>query len=142
MANIVHFSEAASIGFHAMVLLARFPEKEMHRHDIAVIIHVSEAHLSKVLQRLRRAGLINAVRGPNGGYKLAVDPATIFLRNIYVTIDGEPERPGCLLNSPRCVAKSCLLGNLISDLSGQVDDFLAKTTLQMVCCSGMAIVEK
>lgn len=140
MANIVHFSEAASIGFHAMVLLARFSEKEMHRHDIAVALQVSEAHLSKVLQRLRHAGLISAIRGPNGGYKLAADPETIPLRNIYVAIDGEPERPGCLLNRPRCIAKSCLLGNFTNDLSGQIADFLAKTTLQMLCCSGMAIV--
>lgn len=142
MANIVHFSEAASIGFHAMVLLARFPEKEMQRHDIALAIDVSKAHLSKVLQRLRNAGLINAVRGPNGGYRLAADPATIFLKNIYAAIDGKPERQCCLLKRPRCVAKSCLLGNLIKDLSGQVADFLEKTTLQTICSSGMAIVEK
>ena len=44
--------------------------------------------LSKILQRLARAGFLRSEHGTNGGYRLARDPRTITALEVIRTIDG------------------------------------------------------
>lgn len=44
--------------------------------------------LSKVLQKLARAGLLASEHGTNGGYRLGRDPRTISALEVIRTIDG------------------------------------------------------
>lgn len=46
-------------------------------------------YLEKLLMELRRAGLVQSVRGARGGYQLARDPSEIFLGQIFRAL-GEP----------------------------------------------------
>jgi Rrf2 family transcriptional regulator, iron-sulfur cluster assembly transcription factor len=43
-------------------------------------------YLEKLLIELRRAGLVNSIRGVNGGYKLAKKPTQISLSDILVAV--------------------------------------------------------
>ena len=45
--------------------------------EIARRQDVSQAYLEQLFVKLRRAGLVDSVRGPGGGYRLARDPAEI-----------------------------------------------------------------
>ena len=45
-------------------------------------------YLEQIFQRLRRAGLVKAKRGPGGGYLLARDPAEISLVEVVEAIEG------------------------------------------------------
>ena len=58
MASIVQISEAASLALHSMALLAASPDRPLTVKDITARTGVSEAHLSKVMQRLAKAGLV------------------------------------------------------------------------------------
>ena len=44
--------------------------------------------LAKTLQRLSRVGIIGAVQGPAGGYKLLVDPGTINMTHFFEILEG------------------------------------------------------
>ncbi|QIE41864.1 Fe-S cluster assembly transcriptional regulator IscR [Meridianimarinicoccus aquatilis] len=48
---------------------------------------VSLAYLEQLFVKLRRAGLVESVRGPGGGYRLAKPPADIRVSDILGAVD-------------------------------------------------------
>jgi len=67
MSGVFKISEAGAIALHAASHLAAHQDQPCRAADIAAGFKVSTAHLEKVLQRLARAGLVTATRGPKGG---------------------------------------------------------------------------
>jgi Rrf2 family protein len=113
-----------------MALLASQNRRNLSAREMASALKVSVHHLSKVMQRLARAGLVDSVRGPHGGFKLARRASAITLLQIYEAIEGAlPTKQECLLHKPACSGK-CILGGLMSKMSGEVRDYLARTTLE------------
>ena len=55
LGSVIAISEAVSLGVHGMGLLAA-SERRLNARDMAQTLGVSEAHLTKVFQRLARAG--------------------------------------------------------------------------------------
>jgi Rrf2 family protein len=96
---------------------------------VAKELGASENHLSKVFQRLTKAGLVKSVRGPGGGFYLASPPEDITLQQIYETIDGTLKRNSCLLNHPKCDRETCVFGGLVSDIQERVSSHFSSTTL-------------
>ncbi len=45
-------------------------------------------YLEQIFQRLRRAGVVSARRGPRGGYRLARAPGEITLRDVVEAVEG------------------------------------------------------
>ncbi len=129
MSEVVKFSDAVNLGFHSMIYLSLHQHQEIPMHDIAVALRVSEAHLSKVLQRLRKVGLVQASRGPAGGYHLALKPAEISFARIFEAIEGPITPQYCLFGTPVCTNESCNMGTFIGHINAQVKSFLEKTTL-------------
>jgi Rrf2 family protein len=130
---ILNISEAANLGIHALAYLARHSrEAPVTTASIAAAYGVSEAHLSKVFQRLSKAGLVKSVRGPHGGFRLARAPGKITLRDIYEALDGPLGRSICLLNKPKCGLERCVLGDLLTDVQQRVSTHLTQTTLAEV----------
>jgi Rrf2 family protein len=70
MSNIVQLSEAASLGIHAMVIIAR-SNKIINANTIAEMTDASRNHLAKVMLTLAKMGLVKSLRGPSGGFVLA-----------------------------------------------------------------------
>ncbi|MCC0065374.1 MAG: Rrf2 family transcriptional regulator [Defluviimonas sp.] len=48
---------------------------------------ISLPYLEQLFVRLRRAGLVESVRGPGGGYKLACDPREIRISDVLNAVD-------------------------------------------------------
>lgn len=129
MSKLLKISEAATMAFHSMVLLAQDPEKMLTTKEMAEAIRASGNHLSKVLQRLNRAGLVLAERGPRGGFRLGRPAEEINLLQVYEAIEGQLHTTDCLLEIPVCGGTHCILGGLISELNYQVKSYLEKTRL-------------
>lgn len=126
MSSVLRISEAASLGMHAMVLLSSEPGRVCSTKEMAGRLGVSEAHLSKVMQRLARFGLAASVRGRRGGFRKpeGVDPT---LLEVYEVIEGSLEQPSCLLGVPVCGGNGCILGGLMEEVGTQVREYLART---------------
>jgi Rrf2 family protein len=129
MASVLRISSAASIALHAVVLLAANPDKLLSTRDIASTLGVSEAHLSKVLQRLVKAGLARATRGPRGGFEIEDDTDDVTLLHVFEEIEGPLRPDDCLLSSPICGGDKCIFGDLIKRLNREVSNYLAETTI-------------
>jgi Rrf2 family protein len=126
-------SEAVALALHSTSILAEYDGgKLLSNQDLAKMQKASKNHLSKVLQRLVRVGIVSSTRGPGGGFKLAKAPDKITLLEVYEAIEGHMEASGCLFEKPVCTGTVCLLGNLISDLEKQTRDYLGKTTMKDV----------
>ncbi len=122
-------SEAASLAMHSAGLLAAQPGKSLSTKEIAFIFQVSEAHLSKVLQRLVKAGFLESVRGPKGGFSMAKDPGGITLLEVYEVTEGPIEPSDCLFGLPLCNGADCVLGRVLTDANEKLWKYLSDTTL-------------
>jgi Rrf2 family protein len=113
-----------------MALLASPNRRNLSAREMASALKVSSHHLSKVMQRLARAGLVDSVRGPHGGFRLAQRSSEISLLRIYEAVEGTfPLEQACLLHKPACQGP-CILGGLVRKMGGEVRDYLARTTLE------------
>lgn len=102
--------------------------------DIALRQDISQEYLEQLFGRLRKAGLVESVRGPGGGYRLASDASDISISEIILAVD-EP------LRVTRCAGdavEGCLRGDrcnahdLWSALGRQMMQFLSSITLDDV----------
>ncbi len=130
MSGILRFSEAVSIGLHALGVLAHQPKKAMTGKEIASRIGASEAHLAKVLQRLVRAGIIESVRGPKGGFYCDARAMERSLLDVYEAVDGPFRETKCLLRSPVCEGKECVFGGLIDECDSRIRNYLENTCVR------------
>lgn len=126
--NMLKFSEAVSLGLHAMAALAKDPETPRRNVELAERFGSSGNTLSKVLQRLTHAGMLEAVRGPAGGYRLAKAPSEIRLLDVYEALEGPLGKAGCLLGNPACNGR-CILGGMVEEVHEKVRHYLTATTL-------------
>ncbi len=129
MASILKISEAASLALHTVVYLATQHDGLVSTKEIARVLRASEAHLSKVLQRLARVGIVSSVRGPKGGFALLKSPENISLLEVYQAIEGPLTLSNCLSEHPSCSGKQCVLGTLICSIHEQITKHLSKTTV-------------
>jgi Rrf2 family transcriptional regulator, nitric oxide-sensitive transcriptional repressor len=123
MAKIFNLSEAATLGIHTSVLLAENPDEMLSIKDIIVKIPASKAHLSKVLQRLGKVGIVKSLRGPKGGFLIGKDPTEITLLDVYEAIEGPLSIEKCLMRVPVCKDK-CILDNVLENLNKQIHSTL------------------
>lgn len=129
MSSLLRVSEAASLALHTTVLLAARSGARVSVPEMARRLRASEAHLSKVLQRLAHLGLVTSVRGPRGGFSLARPAGSIALLEVYEAIEGPLRATKCLAREPVCGGRRCLLGGLVGDVNTRVRRYLAKTKL-------------
>jgi len=127
MSGVVAVSEAVSLAFHGMGLLAS--GRRMSAKEMAERVKVSEAHLAKVFQRLVKEGLVTSTRGPGGGFELAKDPAEVTLLHIYTVIEGLPRAEHCLLHSDTCPFGKCIFGSMLEKMTAEFVEYLKNTTL-------------
>ncbi len=131
MQKVLNISEAFSLALHATSLMAGARQR-LSVAQIASRLSVSEAHLSKVLQRLGKAGILESTRGPGGGFSLKGPAKEISLLNIYESVEGPLRPAACLFEEKSCGGKTCLLGGLIGQVNREFEDYLRKTRLSQV----------
>lgn len=95
---------------------------------------ISLAYLEQLFVRLRRAGLVESVRGPGGGYLLALVPEELRISDIMVAVDERLNAMGCDGKWEEGMGcgkseEACLTHNLWEQLSAHVHVFLSQTTI-------------
>ncbi len=123
MKGILRLSEAASMAYHAMAVLAADPRRALTTREISRIITGSEAHLAKVMRRLVRAGLAYSTRGPGGGFRIARPAQETTLLDIYEAVEGRFETVDCMLDEPCCRDNECIMGSLIRSVNLEIYEF-------------------
>lgn len=126
MMGILNISEGSVIGLHAAVHLSKGNGEPITTKEASEAMKVSAAHLSKILQRLARSGIVRAVRGPKGGYLLSRPLSEIRLLDVFEAIEGPMKLSRCLLSQPRCGVDNCMLGDMLAQINKQVVEHFEK----------------
>ncbi len=129
MADLFKFSEAASIGVHSMILIAR-SQKAYNAIELSKLLNKSKHHIGKVLQRLVKMGYLKSQRGPTGGFMLNIDPKDINMYNIYSAIEGPVSTLECNEHNSVCPFKKCIQNNVINKLSREFVEYMKNENLQ------------
>lgn len=97
------FSSRAIYGMRAMVALAR-----THGHGSTFLKEIVErenlpgTYLEQLMVPLRKAGIVQAVRGAKGGYTLSRNPAEITVLSILEALEGPLNLADCPSGSGCC----------------------------------------
>ena len=127
---MVALADLALAGKEDLVSLAEISK----RQDISL------PYLEQLFVKLRRAGLVEAVRGPGGGYRLARDPVEIrvseVMEAVEETVNAMHSGAGASGGVSGTRAQS-LSNRLWEGLSAHVYVFLHQTRLSDVIGNGM-----
>lgn len=96
--------------------------------------HISIAYLEQLFMKLRRAGLVKAIRGPKGGYMLARKPDAISIAEIMSAADEAVNMTKCSIEGTDwCLGtKRCMTHDLWRALGDHIREFLVTASLQDV----------
>ena len=102
--------------------------------EIAKSQNISATYLEQILSNLKRNGFVKAVRGPNGGYKLALKAEEIIMSDVIELIEGKIETKGCSQKHISCtgISGKCLNHDLWDELGHQIHLYLDSVSLEDV----------
>ena len=104
--------------------------------EIATRQEISLSYLEQLFARLRKSGLVQSVRGPGGGYRLAKGAHETVVAEIVLAVDepiratrciGHSSPKGCMMAGERCITH-----NLWEDLGDEIHRYLARVSLEDV----------
>lgn len=108
MNSLLNLSEGASLALHGLAMVARRSPERTTVKQLATALEASEAHMAKVFQKLHKAGVVNSVRGPAGGFSLTESARDINFLEIYRIIDGEISPKVCPIGKSKCLFSKCI----------------------------------
>jgi Rrf2 family transcriptional regulator, iron-sulfur cluster assembly transcription factor len=100
--------------------------------DVAERQAISSAYLEQLFGKLKRAGLLRSVRGPGGGYELALELDAINVSQIVAAVGEGVDATRCQGTADCHDGATCLTHDLWTALSDRIDQFLSGITLQML----------
>lgn len=101
------FSRQCEYALQAVLYLALRPEGEMTSiKSLARKLGIPYHFLGKILQDLTRKKLLVSLKGPTGGFALAVPAKDVTLFHIVEAIDGAGFMQSCVLGFPECSGTS------------------------------------
>ena len=106
------------------------------RQDIARRQEISADYVAQLFRRLRAVGLVEGVKGPGGGYRLARDAATISAGDVVRAVEGPLAVVRCVVpgSEPSCDrVDHCVTHLLWKRLSETMGEFLDSVTLRDLC---------
>lgn len=132
---MLKLSTKSTYAIKALVYLAsrkdRQPQNLMAAAENQGIPH---PYLEQIFSKLKKAGIVKAVRGPRGGFQLARAPETINLAEIIAALEGAFEPVLCSYpenRSDNChEVAGCLSRSLCNELDGTLLHVLTGKTLQ------------
>lgn len=85
----MQFSIGVEYALHSLFYMVDLPlGKAIGVRELATLQGISETYLSKVFTKLRKAGIVRAMPGVNGGYELSRKSETISLWDIVEAVEG------------------------------------------------------
>ena len=136
----MRFSAKTEYGILAALELAlRSDASPLQTRTIAKNQQIPLRFLEQVLSGLRKAGLVESIRGARGGYILGRDPSDIRINDIFEAVEGPMTPAACVLQGEGHHCKheletgECLLKPIWAEVQSSVVAVLNGLTLQDLC---------
>ncbi len=103
--------------------------------EISEVQDISLSYLEQLFSRLRKYEIVEGVRGPGGGYRLAREPDDISIADIINAVDEKLDATRCEGHENCQSGRKCITHELWFDLSQRIYGFLHDMTLEDVISS-------
>ena len=89
---------------YALRTLAILPDDGTYRlaKNLAASLDLPGPYLAKILQILTQEGVLQSVRGPRGGFRLARPAAAITVGEVLGALEGTESLSGCVMGYAHC----------------------------------------
>lgn len=131
----MRISSKGEYGLRALFDLAqRYGEGPIQSRDIHERQGIDENYLNQILILLRKAGLIESLRGPQGGHRLARPPEKITLLEALTALEG-PLFPADSIGEEHLteVGDREIVGEVWTELRETLQAHLSTRTLDDLC---------
>lgn len=103
MQHLLQVSRKIDYGLRAMIHLAGLPEGVREPlHEVATKVGAPKDFLAKIVRVLGDAGLVSALRGPNGGVAIARPAESISFLEVIEAVEGPIQLNVCLDDHKGC----------------------------------------
>lgn len=126
----MRISSKGDYGLRALFDLAiHYGQGPVRSRDIAERQAIDEHYLNQLLIQLRRAGLVQSVRGPQGGHVLARGPREIRLLDALSALEGPLVQLAEGIQPAPQAEEVAVLNQVWNGLRSAVETYLAEHTL-------------
>jgi Rrf2 family transcriptional regulator, nitric oxide-sensitive transcriptional repressor len=123
--------------FRSLIFLGLKGEESGRIREIAEHYGISEHHLTKVVQKLARAGFVKTLRGRGGGLRLARPAAEIGVGAVVRAVEDDLALVECFTPAGACVIRrSCGLKGVLGEALGAFLAVLDRYTLADLLVAG------
>lgn len=99
--------------------------------DIAFSQQISEKYISRLIIKLRRAGMVRSIRGAKGGFRLNKNPNDITLLDITEAMEGPIAIVDCVLEPDSCKSCSqCAVHAIWNNLNQEIRSAMKRVSLK------------
>ncbi len=125
-------SKSCEYGLRASLYLASISsDKYISIKKLSEKLDISFHFLTKILQELTAAGLLESMKGPKGGVRLSKASHKISLQEVVVAIDGIEIFTECVLGLPGCGSeKPCPMHSMWAETRDDIEEVFRTTTLK------------
>ncbi len=126
-------STRSKYGLKAVVDLAiRYGSGPVSLPTLAGEQGISEGYLEQLLRELKKGGVVDTVRGAQGGYELICNPAELSVQRVLSLLEGSTAVVDCVdIDSRGCTsACTCSARPLFLKLQSRINDVLEQTSIQ------------
>lgn len=91
-------------------LALHYDQGAVQMSEISTRQNISVKYLEQLIRPLKKAGLVDSIRGPKGGHFLTEDPQKITLGQITRIFEGSVDLVECISDSEKCSkADACVV---------------------------------
>jgi Rrf2 family protein len=131
--SLMQIPRKIEYALRAMIHLADHPNGTARGNEIAEQERIPKYFLEKVIRDLMRRGLVQARRGPGGGYQLARPANTISFRDVIEAVEGPITLNVCVDGLRQCdMQPTCRMFRVWEEGQRKLLDIFSHTTLSAI----------
>jgi Rrf2 family nitric oxide-sensitive transcriptional repressor len=123
-------TQYSDLGLRLLMYLALRHDDTVTIQEVSVRFAISKNHLVKISHQLTKSGLIESIRGRNGGVRLANSPENISVEEALLATEDNFDLVECFSENNHCViTEVCRLSKVLDNAREAFFDVLRQVTL-------------
>ena len=116
-----------------VIYLSETPDQYRPVGDIAEKCGIPRSFLAKILQKLTKAGIVESLKGNQGGFKICKTPKEISLYDVFKVIQGPMAVNACVVDQNVCDrARFCTVHPIWVEIQNDIVTKLEATDFQLL----------
>ncbi len=125
---MLKLSEGTAIALHSIVYINNKNAPATVK-EISTKFDVSDNHLSKVLQRFVKEGILISEKGPKGGFTIKYKYKNMTLMEVYEIFEGKFEFHKCLFSAKNGNCIECIMSDFVTNMEQEFIKYMTTKTI-------------